>query len=249
MSPEYPVAFVFNELLCGISSTAGRLLELAASYDRDRDQYSHAKLMDVLDPEAMHKAFSAAHILVWRRWIQLSLAQQLADLRNYLQSSPQPPSALFTHSLRHRGGTWHAQILAPLNVPQAELELAASNLFVLGFLFSKDSRPVHPSISHILGAIHEAYADPRFSLASVSNTVGLSERQVARLLKQHTGDTFTQYVRRMRLESARELLINSNARVKAICAMVGYKEINWFNRYFRAATGYTPSQFRKRAAF
>ncbi len=106
-----------------------------------------------------------------------------------------------------------------------------------------------PALVLVLALIHEGYTDPFFSLEAVSEMAGLSERHIGRLMKSHSGMSFTGYVRLLRIEKAKHLLLTSEAGIKAITGMSGFSDISWFTRYFHAATGLTPAQFRKQQQF
>src|SRR5581483_1116199 len=108
-----------------------------------------------------------------------------------------------------------------------------------------DHKPRLRLIEHVLCFIHREYADPHLSLATTSAILGISERQIARLLKAHTDMTFTTYVRQLRLRRAEELLTRANASIKDVCYSVGYTDVSWFARYFKSATGLTPAQFQQ----
>ena len=102
-----------------------------------------------------------------------------------------------------------------------------------------------PALVEVLTLIHKEYTDPFLSLETASGMVGLSARHVTRLLKGHCGMTFTGYVRLLRIEKAKHLLLTSEASIKIVAGMSGYCDISWFTRYFQTATGFTPAQFRK----
>lgn len=104
----------------------------------------------------------------------------------------------------------------------------------------------NPSLQRALRIVHDSYASEEFSLRSISLQIRVSERHIARLFKSNLGSTFVEYVRELRLQRACQLLESSELAVKAIAAMVGYRDTSHFIRCFRRATGSTPADFRKR---
>jgi AraC-like DNA-binding protein len=56
--------------------------------------------------------------------------------------------------------------------------------------------------------------------------------------------TFVQYVSRLRINHACELLMSSDARVTDICYEVGFNNLPNFNRQFLAQKNMPPSEFR-----
>jgi AraC-like DNA-binding protein len=250
MDHLYPVAVVFNELLCGTPSVLGRLEKLSGCYDHTASRYRSSVLEPLLGADGTHSACSIAHRLVWNNWLRSSLQQQLADILVHFRSSPFPEAAPVWTTVDLGG-------LQPLDAPEEEQKLAAANFGTNVSLLVRQSQLASnaaecsaPSpdscLAHVLALIHQKYTDPLFSLAALSTIAGISERQIARLLRSHIDCTFTEYVRRLRVQTAQQLLLSPRATVRSICAKVGYTDPRWFTQHFRSLTGFTPLQYRKR---
>ena len=67
------------------------------------------------------------------------------------------------------------------------------------------------------------------------------------LFKTVTGETFTHYVRRRRLEQACDLLEHTALPLTQIAARVGYADLPYFSRVFTASYGVSPSRYRAAA--
>jgi AraC-like DNA-binding protein len=90
-------------------------------------------------------------------------------------------------------------------------------------------------------------ANPDLSAAAVGRTLHLSERYVQQLM-EGAGQSFSAYVREMRLKRARQLLgdpLTAHLRIADIAAMAGFNDLSHFNRMFRAYFGETPSDARR----
>lgn len=85
----------------------------------------------------------------------------------------------------------------------------------------------------------------RMLLTDVAEEVGLSRDAFSRLFSKATGVGFSRTVSRMRLTEASRLLRTSDLPVAEICYRVGFTNLSNFNRQFRAATGTTPSRYRR----
>jgi AraC-like DNA-binding protein len=68
------------------------------------------------------------------------------------------------------------------------------------------------------------------------------------MFKKATGMTFTDYLGRVRVEKAKNLLLNPHLRVSEIAYAVGFQSLTHFNRVFRALTGQSPTDFREKLA-
>lgn len=102
-------------------------------------------------------------------------------------------------------------------------------------------------------ALYEAleFIDNNFtkdiSIDDVSKIAMLSQSYFRYLFKQLTQKTFVEYINGLRIAKASELLKNNlDLKVVDICFEVGFNSVNHFNRIFRAETGCTPMQIRKR---
>lgn len=83
------------------------------------------------------------------------------------------------------------------------------------------------------------------SLKDLAAQMYLSPAAVSRMFQKITGENFTQYKRRIRLEQVKWELAHSGKSVSAIALEAGYTSFTTFNRDFKDVMGMTPSQYRK----
>jgi AraC-like DNA-binding protein/ligand-binding sensor protein len=91
--------------------------------------------------------------------------------------------------------------------------------------------------------IHEHQAN-ELSLGEVARAVNTSTFYFCKMFKRSTGLNFTDYLSRVRIEKAKNLLINPNLRVSEIAYEVGFQSLTHFNRVFRKLVGESPTEFR-----
>jgi AraC-like DNA-binding protein/ligand-binding sensor protein len=84
------------------------------------------------------------------------------------------------------------------------------------------------------------------SLADVAKAAGASIFHFCKVFHKATGLKFTDYVARVRLEDARNRLLNPNLRISEIAYDVGFQSLTQFNRTFKRVFGQSPSEFRER---
>lgn len=65
------------------------------------------------------------------------------------------------------------------------------------------------------------------------------------LFRRETKSTFTQYITRLRMTHAKELLAATSLPLKDICDQVGYNDYFYFDKVFKKNVGCTPSEFRR----
>ena len=86
--------------------------------------------------------------------------------------------------------------------------------------------------------------DKRITLPSIASKCFYNTSYFSRVFKQRYGITFTEFLRKKRIDRAKELLCNSELSVERIIQNVGYSDRSAFYSAFQLDTGYTPSEYR-----
>ena len=94
----------------------------------------------------------------------------------------------------------------------------------------------------------EQHKADEFSLADVAKAAGASVFHFCKVFHRATGLKFTDYVARVRLEDARNRLLNPNLRISEIAYDVGFQSLTQFNRTFKRVFGQSPTEFRERVS-
>ncbi|WP_409342888.1 response regulator [Paenibacillus sp. MBLB4367] len=92
--------------------------------------------------------------------------------------------------------------------------------------------------------IGEHYKDEELSLQQLCRHVGMSASYFCAVFKQHTGETFVEYVTRTRMLKAKELLQHTPLKSYEIAAQVGYADPNYFSVLFKKHCGASPTEYR-----
>lgn len=109
---------------------------------------------------------------------------------------------------------------------------------------TKESRASEPAlVGNAKRYIRDRYQE-KISLDEAAQAVNASTRHFCKVFKQATGLTFTDYLARIRVEKAKNLLQNPHLRVSEIAFETGFDSISQFNRSFKRITGLAPTQFR-----
>lgn len=80
-------------------------------------------------------------------------------------------------------------------------------------------------------------SDPDLSLEKVAGQVNISKNYFSRLFKETMGESFTDYLIRIRLEHARELYLTSEMKVYEIAERVGYPNWRYFTKLYKKQMG------------
>lgn len=86
------------------------------------------------------------------------------------------------------------------------------------------------------------------SLDEVAEHINISSAYLSKLFKDKTGVNFVTFIKELRFERAKELLLNTSLSIQQIAFEVGYNTPAYFIQQFKAKYGYTPNRFRKQKA-
>lgn len=100
--------------------------------------------------------------------------------------------------------------------------------------------------SEMLRYVNDHYSQQTISLDVLAGQFNLSANYVSRFFKQETGCSFIQYITMLRMDKARELLLNTDLPIKDIVVQIGYIDVANFVRKFKAYEGVTPGQYREK---
>lgn len=99
-------------------------------------------------------------------------------------------------------------------------------------------------INNIRAFITENYMEP-ISLAKISENTYLSPVYVSRVFKEATGESPINYLIKVRLLKACELLNETSYSIKKIASYVGYADAYYFSKLFKKYFGMPPVSYRK----
>lgn len=92
--------------------------------------------------------------------------------------------------------------------------------------------------------IAEHFGSSDFSLNRIAEYIGVSSSYFSSIFKQGTGQTLMEYLTRVRIDKACELLKCTNLRTAEIGEQVGYSDPHYFSTAFKKVMGQSPKEFR-----
>jgi AraC-like DNA-binding protein len=98
-------------------------------------------------------------------------------------------------------------------------------------------------LSNILDFIIKNFRE-NIKLTDIADLANMTPTSFCRYLKNHTGKTLFEIVLNYRLESAKQLLLNTSLPINEIILNVGFEDIPYFNRTFKKWEGVSPREFR-----
>lgn len=102
-----------------------------------------------------------------------------------------------------------------------------------------------PALQRVIQVMLRNLEQP-FSVTELSETAGLSARQLERLFKRYLDTTPARYYLSLRIDRARELLIYTNQPIIDVAVAVGFASTSHFAQWFKRFHGMRPTELRER---
>lgn len=100
---------------------------------------------------------------------------------------------------------------------------------------------IKPAIEYI----HNFYSEKNITIDTLAQICGRKESYFRRIFTQCCGITPIQYINRLKLMRAKEMLSQQDYSIELISELSGFQNVSYFCRYFKKTVGITPTEFRK----
>jgi AraC-like DNA-binding protein len=108
--------------------------------------------------------------------------------------------------------------------------------------FNRYSTPIEKAIEKI----YTEYSQPNLELSQLAAVANLPINSFGRRFKEEVGSTPMKYLTKKRITYACELIDRGHLSIKEVAFKVGLSDPLYFSRVFRALTGTSPRQYKKR---
>ena len=92
--------------------------------------------------------------------------------------------------------------------------------------------------------IMDSFSDPDLTLETIASSLYISKSHLSRLFRKILGESFSDYLRRIRMDQACQLLRETRLNMEEIIARCGLRDMQSFYRNFHALMRVTPHQYR-----
>ncbi|MGP4070863.1 response regulator transcription factor [Halobacillus sp. B29] len=114
--------------------------------------------------------------------------------------------------------------------------------------YLKDMKTVYTGdnvMEKAIAFIHQnAHKD--LNMAVVSNHISLNYTYFSHLFKEYTGENFVDYIKKVRIQKAKDLLTNRDNKIFEVSEAVGFSNSKQFSRVFRDIEGISPKEYREK---
>lgn len=100
------------------------------------------------------------------------------------------------------------------------------------------------AVTQVASYIVSNYADEELKLSLLADKFCFSRCYLARIFKEHTGFTTSEYIQNIRVSEAAKLLRSTDIPVTDIAGQVGYNDVSHFGRIFRKVMGVSARSYR-----
>lgn len=130
------------------------------------------------------------------------------------------------------------------NADELHSWLKKITLSAVNILADSDER-MNPAIKQILYYIHHNYSKD-ISIKMLSANFNINAAYLGQLFKEETGEILSNFLLKLRMEQAKQLLIHTRLKAGEIALEVGYNEANYFYKAFKKHAGISVSEFRNK---
>ncbi|MDF2927034.1 MAG: AraC family transcriptional regulator [Paenibacillaceae bacterium] len=111
------------------------------------------------------------------------------------------------------------------------------------FFLQKNNQKNSRTIRKIKEIIAQHYME-NITMSRLAEEVFMSPNYISQIFRQETGTTVTEYVTKVRMEAAKELLKSPDLKILQVAEMIGYETAAYFSTVFKKYTGMYPQKYR-----
>ncbi len=100
-------------------------------------------------------------------------------------------------------------------------------------------------IKKIMNYVDENYQKETISLNDLAVAVHLSPNYISSLFKKYRNITFSEYLIKVRMDKAQDLLKYTDLKTYEVAEKIGYTNSQYFSVLFKQTTGYSPTEYKK----
>lgn len=90
----------------------------------------------------------------------------------------------------------------------------------------------------------DTYYYEKIDLELLSKKFFFSREYISKQFKKNLGENFVEYITRLRLEKAKELLHDDNLKLQNISCMIGFNDLSYFSKVFKKQYGLSPTEYK-----
>lgn len=129
------------------------------------------------------------------------------------------------------------------NIEEAENEILHFYSQVFHFMQLNQNTRAFRQTEDIKAYIMEHFHEQDFKISDIAERFSLNYHYLCHSFKQQTGITLNQYINRIRIERAKEMMDRGYCNLTLLAEKVGYSDLGYFGKCFKKQTGIAPSRY------
>lgn len=156
-------------------------------------------------------------------------------------------SLIFENSLKYEYSNIYINLSQDNSIKSVENTiLSVLNKVQLDYQMFSENKKRKDFINSITNIIEKNYQNPTLSLAYIAEKLQMTESHISKTFHKNTGMTYIQYLTRIRMEKAKELMNNGEKNIHNLSEKCGYEYTTSFLRAFKKYTGSTVGTYLKK---
>ena len=99
-------------------------------------------------------------------------------------------------------------------------------------------------LTDVISYINENISNENLVIEDIAEELNISKSKLYRNIKNISGISVNQLIRKLRIERSKALLLKSNLTISEICYSVGFSSPSYFTKRFKEYTGMVPKEFK-----
>lgn len=122
----------------------------------------------------------------------------------------------------------------------AEFNVKPETVFSDEILSALSGSRIYPAAEYIF-----RHPEETLRLNKMADLCSLSPSYFSKLFVKDSGDSFTDFVCKAKVESARKMLSDTTAQISEIASSLGFSDASYFVKVFKKFAGVTPARYRR----
>lgn len=116
---------------------------------------------------------------------------------------------------------------------------------VIGYLNKHKNSQSSVIASQAKACIDEHYSDPEFNMNTLTQKLLVNQTYLRKMFKSEYHTTISEYLVKVRMDHAKQLVLDSYYKLSVIAELVGYKDAGYFSKSFKKYFGVSPSDYNE----
>jgi two-component system response regulator YesN len=122
--------------------------------------------------------------------------------------------------------------------------LSVGNAFI-DVIAEKNTGSEKGVISTVIDYIQQNYSSESLSVQEIAGVCHMNSAYLGQLFRKRMGYSITEYIHNLRIEQAKQLLIETDLNIESIANQTGFKDRSYFCKVFKKKTGLSPGEYKK----